>query len=401
MRMHPPAPGPSDRPAAVDEDADARAFEDFAQAQDPLDIAAATWAARRRNGLDAHGDAALQDWLRADPRHAQALADMEETFGAVGQLPDGEVAALRTGLPGHASVHGAPVGPTLLSPPPPSPSLPSRLPGRATPPRQAGRRRLFPQAAFALTLALALGGGWLGWERWQHQPTFVQSFATARGQQLSVTLPDAASGGSTLQLDTATRLEARLYRGLREVRLADGQAMFTVHADPARPFHVQAGPLRITVVGTRFSVRHTSTGIDAGKTVVSVEEGRVRVSPLDPGEGGATALAGQAPVELSAGRMLVASQDGRLGPATPVAASAIAPWRGGRISFEHTPLQQALAEFERYGRTGLVVRDPAVAALPVGGSYSLRQFGQFARALPQILPVRLEPAGDITEIVAR
>ncbi|CAN7383236.1 FecR domain-containing protein [Pseudorhodoferax sp. LjRoot39] len=379
MSLNSAASRPPQHRAAVDEDADARAFEAFAQQQDPLDVAAATWATRRRNGLDAQSNAELQEWLAADPRHADALADMDETFGEVGELPHGEVASLRTALPAR-----------------PAPAPPRRAVRDGTP-WWTGWPRMVPQTTIALVLALALGAGWLGWDRWQRQPTFAQAFATERGQQRSVTLPDAAGGGSTLQLDTATRLEARLYRGHREVRLADGQAMFSVHADPARPFHVLAGQLRITVVGTRFSVRHTASGIDAGKTVVSVEEGHVRVSPSAP-DGAGDALA---PVELSAGLMVVAGQDGRIGPATPVATAAIAPWRSGRISFEHTPLRDALAEFERYGRTGLVVRDPAVAALPVGGSYNLRQFQHFARALPEILPVRLVPAGELTEIVAR
>lgn len=382
MRLNSPVSPAPDRRTAADEDADARAFDAFAQAHDPLDVEAATWAARRRNGLDARANAELQEWLGADPRHADALADMDETFGEIGQLPKGEVASLRTAQPAQR----APV------------AAPPRQHVRDATPWRTGWGRLFPQAAMAFVLALAVGGGWLGWDRWQRQPTFVQAFATERGQQRSVTLPDAASGGSALQLDTATRLEARLYRSHREVRLADGQAMFSVHADPERPFHVLAGPLRITVVGTRFSVRHTASGIDAGKTVVSVEEGQVRVAMATPGEASA---ARQETVELSAGLMVAAAQDGRLGPATPVATAAIAPWRSGRISFEHTPLHEALAEFERYGRTGLVVRDPAVAALPVGGSYNLRQFQQFSRALPEILPVRLVPAGDATEIVAR
>jgi len=60
-----------------------------------------------------------------------------------------------------------------------------------------------------------------------------------------------------------------------------------------------------------------------------------------------------------------------------------------------------VAEFERYGRTGLVVSDPTVAALPVGGSYSVRQFQRFADTLPQLLPVRLVAHGESTEVVAR
>jgi transmembrane sensor len=238
-----------------------------------------------------------------------------------------------------------------------------------------------------------LGGGWMGWAQWREQATYEQAFATQRGQQRTVRLPDtyAQGPGSTLQLDTATRLQARLYRDRREVRLADGQALFSVQPDRERPFEVWAGALRITVVGTRFSVRHTASGLDAGQTVIAVEEGLVRVARADPGAG---------TVELTAGQRVVASGAGHISPVASVPASAIAAWRNGRISFDQTPLAQAIAEFERYGPTGLVVRDPAVAELPVGGSYSVHQWQRFAAALPLVLPVRLEPHGDRTDIVA-
>jgi len=53
------------------------------------------------------------------------------------------------------------------------------------------------------------------------------------------------------------------------------------------------------------------------------------------------------------------------------------------------------------GRIGLVVRDPVVADLPVGGSYSLRQQHRFAETLPQVLPVHLVLRSEVTEAVAR
>lgn len=347
-----------------------------------LDLAAATWAARRRNGLDAQGQAALQAWLDADPGHAAALEDMAATVGQLRQLPGEEIAALRRGLPRAAST-------------------PDSARRRRPEPRGWRLGPLFAPAAVAVLVMAVAGGGWMGWTRWQALPTFEQAFSTGRGQQSVATLPDDAARGSTLQLDTATRLEARLFRDRREVRLQDGQALFSVHADKERPFHVWAGQLHIVVVGTRFSVRHTASGLDAGRTVVAVEEGHVRVSRAAPPDDAARGEADDAPVELVAGQMLAGDAEGRLGPVTPVSPAAIASWRSGRISFDQTPLAQALAEFERYRSTGLVIRDPAVAKLPVGGSYSLQQFGRFAESLPLVLPVRLVPQGEVSEIVLR
>jgi transmembrane sensor len=401
--------------------ADLGEFEAFANKQDPLDIAAATWVTRKRSGLNAEDEAELQAWLDADPRHIEAFDDMEATFGDVQQLPDDAVAQLRAGLPAHdAATQAAPLRPA----PPTSGGSVSMRPAIGGRSILAGLNRLVdllrplaPQAVAAALAFTLVGGGWMGWSLWLQQPVFEQAYATAQGQQLKAILPDAAEHttalGSNLQLDTATQAQVRLYRDRREVHLQSGQAMFAVHSDPQRPFHVYVGALRITVVGTRFSVRHTSTGLDAGQTVVAVEEGRVRVAPLQPStqrqEGIESApdlvtpletLADHA-VELSAGQTVVADAQGHIGPVIRQAANAMATWRDGRISFDQAPLAQAIAEFERYGHTGLVVRDPAVAALPVGGSYSLKQWQRFAQTLPQVLPVRLIHRSGVTEVVAQ
>lgn len=352
------------------EETDARDFEAFAQAQDALDIEAALWASRRRNGLDAQGQAAWQSWLHADPRHAAAFDGMNATLKDLQQGPR--------------------PSPRL------TPTMPA-APGPANPGRRQWLHGLFPQAAMTGMACVALTGGWLGWEHWRQIPVFDKTYVTLRGQQLIVTLPDSANaggrnGGSKVELDTATQLQARLYRDRREIHLIDGQAMFSVHPDAKRPLHVWAGPLRITVVGTRFSVRHTASGLNAGHTVVSVEEGRVRV---------AQASLSEPSVELAAGQTVVADGNGRISAVATVLPSAVAAWREGRISFDQTPLGDAVAEFQRYGLTNLVVLDPAVAALPVGGSYSLRQWQHFAETLPHVLPVRLVRRGAVTEVVAQ
>ena len=376
-------PAPRTAPTHAQEQADAREFEAFAQGQSALDIDAATWATRRRNGLDAQGQAELQAWLDADPRHGEALQDMEDTLGEVQQLPQDDVQRLKATLPAEG-----------------------RLPARGASPeqRRPGGRWAWPwpqwQAlALCLLLMCTLGGGWMGWSHWQTQPVFVQAYATARGQQQHLALPD----GSTLHLDTATRLDARFYRQRREVHLMEGQARFEVQADAQRPFHVLAGGARITVVGTRFTVRHTRTGLDAGRTLVAVEEGHVRVTRAAQAADD-TQVAALEQADLRAGLAVIIDAQGQWGPVgalAQVSPAAASGWQQGRLSFDQTPLAQVIAEFERYGPTHLVVRDPAVAALPVGGSYSVAHFSRFVETLPQVLPVRLVRRGEVTEVVAR
>ena len=61
---------------------------------------------------------------------------------------------------------------------------------------------------------------------------------------------------------------------LHEVALEveTGRATFDVARDPAREFRVEAGEVRVIVVGTRFSVQRVD-----GRVSVEVERGRVEV----------------------------------------------------------------------------------------------------------------------------
>jgi transmembrane sensor len=403
MKQH---ASPSHNTDAQDE-ADEREFETYARTQNPVQVQAALWATRRTEGLGTAAEAEFQDWLRADPAHADAFQEMARGLDPVRQLPGDKVQSLRDSLR-HNAPRGTPAqalnastgpGPAvepLVQPAsrptkrPPLPALPSR---RAW---MAGIGRLFPQAATAVAAVALVGGGWTGWAHWRSQPTFAKNYATERGQRLDVQLPD----GSTLQLDAATQAEVRLYRERREVRLLEGQAFFIVSADPQRPFDVLAGAMHITVVGTRFSVRRTFTGLDAGKSVLAVESGRVRVSQMGA-SGPARADKVMGRVELTGGQGVTVDEGGRLQPIVNIAPASVAAWRTGRISFNDTPLTEALAELERYGNTGLVVLDPTVGALRLGGSFNVRQVDALAQALPSLLPVRLERRHGVVEIMGR
>lgn len=380
------------------EDADARDFADFIAGQDPVDAAAAGWMVRRQDGLTPEEEAELEEWLAADPAHSKALEQVEGVWGRLEELPGEGVDALKAGLPQRDARSALP--PAIMAPAREA-TEPLR-PTRPSPPTSLGRRswllglgRFVPQAAAAAVAFGVVGGGWYGWNVWQHQPVFEQAFTTARGQQQNVKLPD----GSILKMDTATRIEVALYRQRREVRLSDGQVHFAVQSNPDQPFHVLAGSTRITVVGTRFSVRRTRSGLgDEGSVCVVVEEGRVRVAnrSRQVQELASTgAVVGEA-VELGAGQFVTVDAAGVMGPVGRDAAPAT--WREWRVSFNDVPLAKALAEFERYGDTGLVIRDPGVAALRVHGSFDLRQVDAFARALPQVLPVRLRRVNGQTEI---
>ena len=93
------------------------------------------------------------------------------------------------------------------------------------------------------------------------------------GGREAVTLAD----GSRVTLNTRTRGRALVNEQERRFWLEEGEAYFEVAHDPARPFVVMAGKDRVTVLGTRFSVRY-----EDGRTEVTVLEGRVRLDRARP-----------------------------------------------------------------------------------------------------------------------
>lgn len=347
---------------------------------------ALAWFARRQSAdWTAEHEQAFQRWLAADAGHAEIYARCTAQWAKFDGMPADLVAQMRRQL----ARDQAALARSEADATPTWPADTGKAHRQDALPRRRFLRPVFATAGAGATLGLA---GYLGWRHFEARPLLIEAYSTERGQQKDVALQD----GTRLRLDTATRLEVRYFKHRRDVRLTEGQAVFAVFPDAERPFHVLAGPVRVTVVGTRFSVRHTPAQAGSDGVQVAVEEGQVHVAR----SGGAVSISAAAPgpVHLTAGQQLTSDAQGVFGPVSSVPAGGIAPWREQRISFLDTPLRQALAELERYARTGLVVHDPAVAALRLTGTFDPMNRSTLRLALPRVLPVRLKDVGGDTEI---
>ncbi|WP_051174588.1 FecR family protein [Thauera phenylacetica] len=373
-----------------------RELEAFVRDQDPVDVAATDWHTRREQGLSAIEEAEFQSWRAAHPAHASAWAQVDESIRLLRSVPAERVAHLCT--PRRGSPVNQPERPTQQgtdTPPTEQKQRPHNGPRRSpAPSARSWWPRGFGAGVAALCGVCTMAAG-IAWYQWT-QPTFASTYAAKQGQRLDVPLPD----GSHLTLDADTRLEVSLYRSRREVRMAHGQAMFTVAPDTAKPFDVLAGPARVTVVGTRFAVRYMKDGADAGTVNVAVEDGRVRVADVTIDARDQSSPLHPHSVELSAGQGVQVSLSGQMSQVSSISPASVAPWRQGLVRFTNTPLSDAVHELERYHATRLVIRDPEVAALRIGGSYQIGRPDMFAGVLPQILPVRLVALADgNTEVV--
>ena len=251
---------------------------------------------------------------------------------------------------------------------------------RAGSARRPGRRR---NLAALLGLAGLGAGGTLAWRQWQQwRDTHVQwmaSWHSPRGRQTRQSLPD----GSVLLLDALSRAEGRYFATRREVHLIEGAGFFEVAHDADRPFTVQAGRVRVIVLGTRFGVELTPLAGGGERVAVQVESGRVRVESLD----------GLPAQDLGAGDSL--RLEGAVAAVTSVTPAEAAAWRHGELVFTDATLGEALERLSRYTTTALVAT-PEAAALPLNGRVRVAQASAWLAALPRAMPVRLQPnpAGD-------
>lgn len=230
-------------------------------------------------------------------------------------------------------------------------------------PRGAKRSRA-SIVGIAASLSIVCAGAVFGWLQLRGEPGDV--YRTEVGVITALPLSD----GSKITLNTASEIRLVVDRRKREVEVKQGEAFFEVAHDPSRPFTVDAGDRRITVVGTRFSVRR-----EHGDLRVVVTEGRVSVSDSD--------------VILRAGT-IARSKDGKsmtVQERTPQQAEELLSWREGYVTFDAMPLADAIAEFNRYNTRKLVIADAAIAHLPVSGHFRWTSIEPFVRLLEQGFPV--------------
>lgn len=343
-----------------------------------IERVAAGWLARREAGWSEAEQAEFRAWLDASVAHRVAWIRLETGWQRAARLK-----ALGAGLPSGQ-----------VPPPGVWPELPTAEGERTLSARRADlrdvvfRERLqqrplrFPRwLATAALLFAAIGlAGW-----WQFGGIERAGYATALGETQRFELAD----GSIILLSSDSRVDVVYSRRQRSLRLAQGEAFFEVAPNPERPFAVEADSRRVVAVGTRFSVRREDAGLR-----VAVTEGRVRLE-----DGGQRDVA---PTLLIAGMVAMAGRDGvRLRQQSADEMEDLLRWREGLLVFRSTPLAEAVAEFNRYNAHKLVVDDPSIAAIPVGGSFRWANADAFVRVLEQGFGLRVERRDDETRLRAR
>ena len=208
-------------------------------------------------------------------------------------------------------------------------------------------------------------------------------YATGVGEIRTVQL----APGAVMTLDTDSVVVAATQAGRSVLRLEQGRVRLAI-APQARGLRVEAGPLRLTSGVSRFDLARTA----AGQVDVALISGRLDLAAI--GDEGRPAPKGVS--RLDPGQHLTLAADhGFTSPApTPGADQA---WPSGMRTFERAPLGQVIAEANRYSTAKIRLRDPALGALQVSGTFRVTDGAALARALAAAfgLVVFPAPGGDL------
>jgi transmembrane sensor len=232
----------------------------------------------------------------------------------------------------------------------------------------------------------------------------ANTYATDIGEQRVMTLDD----GSIVHLNSHSKFRVHMSHERRQIELLEGQALFEVAHDTARPFIVDSGNVSVRAVGTQFDVNQTRAG-----TVVTVVEGRVRIesvpaSPLAqfflsppaapslPGESGTGRQPGGSAlpetgqvrpsptgrarasdntqretgaVFVAAGEQIRVAEDGHIQRTEKPDTGAAISWLQQELRFDGEPLSDVLDAFNRYTKVPIVLGDPSLGSVRINAVF--------------------------------
>ena len=337
-----------------------------------LRATAARWTIRRDRGLSAAESIDYELWLAADPRHAAAVQRSAAAWSLLDRLPESAA----------APVHAA-----------------------ATRRRSFWRRSVaIGSLAAAATLALVA----IRFARPSAPPLSPVAITPAPASTpRQLTLSD----GTVVQLNTGGAVLEQFTAAERRVLLASGEAHFAVTKNPARPFVVRAGNVDVRAVGTAFNVNLQAATVD-----VLVTEGVVQLNrPPAPVSAGMIAPPAANLPRLTANERAVVSlaPASTASPASPVSDSVVVTtatpddiaralaWQAPLLRLGGSTLAELVLEFQRRSGQRVILADPALASLRVGGRFRADDLAGFTHLLATTLDLEVDHAADGTLVLRK
>ena len=314
---------------------------------------ASDWLAERDAGWEQGRESDFDAWKSEDIRHEIAVRDLGATWNRMlqmRQLID---------------------DPTLR----PNPDILTHVSRKK---RRSFRRTVATISTLAAVLLMGLGIWITRGQLESESPAALVAYTTTFNDYKQIGLDD----GSILEMNANTKVEIDFTDEVRQIYLLRGEAHFQVTKDKFRPFLVDAGAVAVKAVGTAFNVRYSPDEVQ-----VLVTEGRVSVkTEHTPAEGDIEVEMPSVLPELIAGDQATIFTQGTspipmVSSVSPEEISVILAWKGPRLFFNATPLEEAVSQFNEYNLVQVMIDDEALRKLSIGGSFLVEDVEAFIRLL--------------------
>jgi transmembrane sensor len=204
-------------------------------------------------------------------------------------------------------------------------------------------------------------------------------YVTEVGEQRYIDLPD----GSSVLLNTNSRLSVAYGPDRRRLDLLQGEAHFEVFHNPRRPFEVYAAGGLVRAIGTAFSVHMQPLEVE-----VLVTEGVVEIDRAAPREARST--------QVSAGNLALFDR----GEGERIQLSAAdeiekrVSWHQGLLAFENDSLETVVAEVGRYTTLRIIIPERSTREIKVGGLFKAGDTEALFEALKDGFNLHVEKVSD-------
>jgi transmembrane sensor len=215
--------------------------------------------------------------------------------------------------------------------------------------------------------------------------TKPQEYITHVGEQRLVQLAD----GSTVMLNTNTKIQVSYNNQKRRIDLIQGEAYFDVSKDPKRPFEVIADNSLVRAVGTEFNVAllNRAVDVDVAEGIVEFE---IPTATPTAGKSSSTKVAAKLKVGEAAqyqrGDNNVKTRNANL--------ARVSAWQVRKIYFDANTLEEAVAEYNRYTQQKISVVDSDLNQQRITGIFHVGDLDAFIFSLEQGLNARVVRKGE-------
>lgn len=204
----------------------------------------------------------------------------------------------------------------------------------------------------------------------------MQEITSPLGVRSQIVLPDGSN--VWLNAESTIRFKVPFDQRSRNVELA-GEAFFDVKKDFRRPFQVESGKVKVTVLGTRFNYKAFA---EDPTVEIVLAEGKISLST----EG---TNAGKEMIMKPGERAVIDKTTSQ----TNIRAEKIGKyisWHSGKLVFDECPMPEVALQLERWFGVEVKIDDPEILSYRITTTFDNESLHQVLELLALSSPIKID-----------